>query len=101
MFLHVVMLKFKPGTGAAEHAAIEAFSARVRSECAGVLRYEYHPNVAARAQGFERAIYSIFESSAAHDAYQISPTHVAMKVFVGQITVDILVCDSEIGAGRV
>lgn len=101
MFLHVVMLKFKPGIGAAEHAAIEAFCTRVRHECAGVLRYEVHPNIAARAQGFEHAIYSVFESSAAHDAYQISPTHVAMKELMGQVMADILVCDSEIDAGRV
>jgi len=38
----------------------------------------------------------IFDSSAAHDAYQASPAHQEMKVYMMPYIEDLLACDMEL-----
>ncbi|MBO9680451.1 MAG: Dabb family protein [Acidovorax sp.] len=83
MYMHIVMLEFTPGADPAFLQQVQAYAVRVRQECEGVRLYHFGPNEAARAQGYTHAVVSLFDDSATHDAYQISPAHVAMKTYMG------------------
>jgi len=96
MFFHVVLMRYVDGAGAEVDREVQAYAARVRRECAGLVQYDYASNVASRAQGYDRVILAAFESSADHDAYQVSPVHQEMKARMGRFIADILVSDSEL-----
>lgn len=98
MFYHVVMMRFSAGADAAFHRRVEEFAERVRRECAGLLHYDYGRNVAERGKGYERVVLSVFESSPAHDAYQVSPVHQEMKAFMLPFIEDLVVCDADVPA---
>ncbi len=95
MFYHIVMLRFDDQAGPDFHARVADYAARVRRECAGVIRYDYGVNAAARGKGCSHAVLSLFESSAAHDAYQASPAHQEMKAFMMPRIAEIVACDAE------
>lgn len=83
MYMHIVMLGFTPEAGPAFLQQVQAYALRIRQECAGVRLYHFGSNEAARAQGYTHAVVSTFDDSRAHDAYQVSPAHVAMKTYMG------------------
>ena len=98
MFTHVVMMRFNaPADADPEvHCGIEAYAERVRRECAGLVQYDYTANLASRAKGCNRVIVAVFDSSAEHDAYQVSPVHTEMKTWMGTFIADIVVCDTDL-----
>ncbi len=79
MYLHIVMLAFGADAGPAFLERVEGHAARIRAECAGVRFYHFGRNESARARGYTHAVLSAFDDAAAHDAYQASPAHQAMK----------------------
>ena len=96
MFCHIVMMRLSNKAGPEFHAQVEAFAGRVRRESAGLIHYDYGVNVAGRGKGYDRVVLSIFESSAAHDAYQVSPVHQEMKAFMTPYIEDLVVCDTDL-----
>lgn len=82
MFIHLVMLEFKATADADFFAEVDRFAQRVRDECADVCLFEFGANEADRSQGYTHAVVSGFKDSNAHDVYQASAVHVAMKAFL-------------------
>jgi quinol monooxygenase YgiN len=96
MFYHIVMMRLNDRSDAGFHRQVEAYAQRVRAECSGLLRYDYCRNVAGRSQGYEHVILGVFESSAAHERYQVSPPHQAMKAYMMPFIADLVVFDSDL-----
>jgi hypothetical protein len=98
MFHHIVLMSFQPGTGPDFFAKAQHYCERVRAECAEVVTYFLADNIAARSDGLTHGIVGVFTSSAAHDAYQVSPVHQEMKAFMATRMDRIVVLDTETGA---
>ena len=98
MFYHIVMMRLNDKAGPEFHAQVEALAGHVRRECSALIHYDYGINVAARGKGYEHVVLSIFESSAAHDAYQVSPVHQEMKAFMTPYIEDLVVCDTDLAS---
>jgi quinol monooxygenase YgiN len=96
MFYHIVMMRLTAAPDADFQRRLEAFSQRIREECDGLLHYDYCRNVAARGLGYEHVIAAVFDSSDAHDRYQASPAHQAMKAYVMPFVADIVVFDGDL-----
>ena len=98
MFFHVLLMRFNADVPPDVDARVEAFAGRVRRECAGLVHYHYGANLASRAKHYDRTIISVFESSAAHDAYQVSPVHQEMKAQMNTWIADVVVSDFDTAA---
>jgi quinol monooxygenase YgiN len=96
MFYHIVMMRLAGPSEADFDRQVEAYAQRIRAECGGLLRYDYCRNEAARSQGYAHVIAAIFDSSEAHDRYQVSPVHQALAAYVKPFVADILVFDSDL-----
>lgn len=94
MFYHVVMMRFRD-PDQAFHERVRVYADRVRRELSYVRAYGYCRNEASRAQGFDWAIVAVFDSSADHDRYQVSPVHQEMKAFMMPHVADLVVCDAD------
>ena len=92
MIRHIVMWKLKDHAEGADRAAnLEKMRALLES-CAGMVPGMLAFTVATAQSGYE-ATYDIvldstFANSAALDAYQSHPQHVAMKPFIGAIRLE-------------
>jgi|GEM_PF-322607 len=93
MFLHVVMMQFSHSADAKFFVHVAELAERVRRECDGILMYHFGENVADRSQGYTHATSAAFASADAHDIYQASPAHTAMKDFMGPYIERIVVYD--------
>ena len=96
MFFHVLLMRFNADVPPGVDRVVESYAERVRRECKGLVHYHYGPNVASRAKGYDRTIVSAFESSTAHDDYQVSPVHQEMKALMNPLIADIVVSDLEV-----
>ena len=96
MFYHIVMMRFTAEADAEFHRQVETFSQRIRQECDGILHYDYCRNIAERGKSYEHVIISVFESGAAHDRYQVSSPHQAMKAYMTPFILDLVVCDNDL-----
>lgn len=96
MYLHIVLMALTPDADEAFLARVQTHCDRVRQECAGVLGYQFRTNEAARSQGLDYATVSMFESAAAHDAYQVSDAHVAMKADMAPYIARLVVFDGDV-----
>lgn len=94
MFIHVVMMSFRDGAGSAFHEQVQAYAARIRNECDGLVHYMYGPNEAGRSDGLTHAVVATFDDEAAHERYQVSPVHQEMKSFMAQRMDRVVVFDS-------
>ncbi|MGE4451813.1 Dabb family protein [Castellaniella sp.] len=92
-FLHVVMMRFGEGADARFHHQVRVHAQKVRDECAGILMYHYGENVADRSKGYTHATSALFVDAKAHDVYQTSPAHVAMKQYMMSHIKDMVVYD--------
>ena len=93
MFHHVVLMKFGSQAGPKFHAAVEAYSERVRNGFPRPERYVYRRNSASRADGLSFAIIAAFASAADHEQYQVSEVHLEMKDYMTSFIERIVVCD--------
>ncbi len=98
MFHHIVLMSFTPEADAAFFARAQHYVDRIRAECDGVIDYFMRENIAARSDGLTHGIVGVFTSSAAHDAYQVSPAHQEMKAFMTTRMARIVVLDTDQGA---
>ena len=96
-FYHMVLIRFHEPPDADFFAAVDGFVSRIRGAVPGLLHYYFGPNASDRGQGYTHVNLSIFESSAAHDAYQAHPLHHEMRDLMVP-HMDIVVCDYEVGA---
>lgn len=96
MFLHAVLMELSNEADAAFHARVERHCEAVRASCAGLVSYVYGPNQASRAAGLSWAVVGCFTDAAAHDAYQVSAAHVAMKTEMAPVIVRLVVLDTEV-----
>lgn len=95
MFHHIVLMKYSPQADAAFFDKVEEYCERVRRSSPNVRRYVHLRNEAARRDALDWVIVSSFESTQAHDAYQVSSLHQGMKAFMTPFIERIVVCDAE------
>lgn len=93
MFQHLVMMKLNDRVDAHFFSRVQQYVQRVKNECDGVLLYHFGENISDRSQGFTHATSSAFIDSEAHDRYQVSPAHVAMKAFMTEYIEQVVVYD--------
>lgn len=98
MFYHIVMMAFTPEADQAFFDRVEHYARRVRAECADVVTYAMTTNIASRGDGLTHGVVGAFQSSQAHDDYQVSPAHVEMKAFMSPFIARIVVLDGEVPA---
>lgn len=98
MFHHIVLMSFDKDVDAVFFARAQDYVERVKAECPGVVDYFMRQNIAARSDGLTHGIVGVFKDSIAHDAYQISPVHQAMKAFMTARMSRIVVLDTDQGA---
>jgi hypothetical protein len=89
MIKHIVMWKLKEHAEGADKATNAAKLKSLLDACANIVPGTLTFEVALAEPGYECTydvvLYSVFESSAALDAYQNHPQHVALKPFVAAI----------------
>ena len=93
MFHHLVLMAFTAQADQAFHDKVEGFAERIRRTAPRLRRYEFRRNVASRSDGLDWAVFGSFDSSADHDAYQVSEVHQQMKAFMTPYIARIVVCD--------
>lgn len=93
MFLHLVLMDFNENADDAFFRRVNEFAERIRSECRSVVIYHFSKNEADRSDGLDYAIVAGFETSEAHDDYQISALHVEMKNYMGPFIRRLVVYD--------
>lgn len=98
MFHHIVLMSFTPEADETFFAKAQHYVERVNAECEGVVGYFMSENRASRSDGLTHGIVGTFTSSAAHDAYQVSPVHQEMKAFMATRMARIVVLDTDQGA---
>ena len=98
MFFHVLLMRFNADVPPDVDREVRSFAERVRRECPGLVHYHYGANLASRSKDYDRTIVSVFESSAAHDAYQVSPVHQEMKSRMNTWIADVVVSDFDTAA---
>lgn len=96
MFLHIVMMRLDKKIGEIFFEQVNSLVERVSSECEGLVMFHFGKNEAERADGYEYVTSAIFVDAAAHDNYQISPAHTAMKSFMSPYIKDVVVYDASI-----
>lgn len=96
MFLHAVLMELSPAADDAFHARVQRHCEAVLAQCAGIVSYIYAPNQASRADGLTWAVVGCFTDAAAHDAYQASAAHVAMKTEMAPMIVRLVALDTEV-----
>ena len=74
-YYHVIMERYTAPFTSGEEREIADIYARIRTELAGCLGYYRGPNVSPYARDYTHVHLSIWESKAAHDAYQGHPLH--------------------------
>jgi len=94
MFLHIVMLTFTEHANTRFIDTVNEYVVRIKQECKGVLLYHFGENIADRSQGYTHAVCAAFEDANAHDAYQVSSVHLAMKTYMAPYIQRIVVYDS-------
>jgi hypothetical protein len=93
MFHHTVLLRLSPAADDAFLTRVAGFEAAIRSSCIGIRVYRLLPNVAQTNKGFTHALFSVFESRAAFQAYEGSAVHIELKTLLQPVVEDIVVAD--------
>jgi len=95
MFLHIVMMELTDDVDARFFHTVQDYAARMHQTCKGLIYYHFGENIADRAQGYTHAVCAAFMDAPAHDAYQVSSTHMAMKIFMTPYIRRMVVCDMD------
>lgn len=93
MFLHIVIMQFSDKADEQFFQQVARHAEDVRRECDGVLMYHFGENVAERSHGYTHATSAAFVDAHAHDVYQTSLSHMAMKQFMTPYIERIVVYD--------
>src|SRR5215470_15574659 len=97
MLLHIVFLKFKPGTTDAEIEDLNQSLAAVWKSIPGILEYHWGVNVSVEKleQGYHHGFVMKFTDAAARDNYLPHPLHLPIAEKGGRLGETILVYDLE------
>ena len=95
MFHHIVLMRLTEAADAGFFETVERYVQRMPRELPYVRGYALLRNVASRSKGYDWAIISRFDSSAAHEAYQVSNLHQEMKAYMTPFIAELLACDGE------
>lgn len=85
MFHHIVLAGFHSPLTPDDHAYFVQQCARIAKELSGVVRMEFVANVSTRSPDFTHAFVAQFVDDAAHDRYQASPLHDALRERFGRL----------------
>ncbi len=100
MIKHIVMWKLKDRAEGADKAANMARMKALLESCRGLVPGMGSFEVGLATPGLEATydvvLYSEFDSSAALDAYQHHPQHVAIKPFIGAVRLERQCIDYEV-----
>ena len=100
MVKHIVLFKLKDhaeGATKAENARLVKQKVEaLRGTVAGVVALEVGLNFEPSEAAYDLALYSVFESRAALDAYQVHPAHRVVAEFLGRVRAARVVVDYEI-----
>jgi len=96
MFLHIVMMAFTERANAQFFDTVQTYVVRMQQESKDLLLYHFGENTADRAQGYTHATCAAFVDADAHNAYQISPAHLAMKTYMAPYIARIVVYDGTV-----
>src|SRR3712207_2045872 len=91
VFLHVVMMQFTETADGEFRRRVLAYTQRVRDELPYVRSYHFGRNVAERGRNYPWAVIGVFDTSADHDRYQVSPVHQEMKAYMTPFIREIVV----------
>lgn len=96
MINHTVLFKLKEQTTATEKQALIDALQNLKSEISELKEIQVKENFSDRSKDFKVILFSLFNSKADLDAYQVHPAHVrVVKENVKPILEDILVSDIE------
>ncbi|MFO1324143.1 MAG: Dabb family protein [Burkholderiales bacterium] len=97
MFVHLVLIKWKPGVTRAD-PRVPAWEARFRTleqKCRGIVRFESGFNTTDRPVAYDYGINMAFATRADLDAYGPNPDHQDVVVALREIA-DWVICDYEV-----
>ena len=96
MFVHLVLIKLKPGVTRADPRvpAWEAMFAALEHKCTGIVRFEYGWNTTDRPIAFDFGVNMAFATRADLDAYGPHPDHQEVVVLLREIA-EWVICDYE------
>ena len=97
MFVHLVLVKLKPGVTRDDPrvAVWEAKFKELEHKCPGIVRFEYGWNTTNRPIAYDYGINMAFATRADLDAYGPHPDHQAVVALEREFA-DWLICDYEI-----
>ena len=99
MFVHLVLIKFKPGITRAD-ARVPAWQAKfaaLEHKCKGIVRFEHGFNVTDRPIAYDFGINMAFATRADLEAYGPNPDHQEVVAALREIA-DWVICDYEVAA---
>ncbi|MEO8507464.1 MAG: Dabb family protein [Betaproteobacteria bacterium] len=97
MFVHLVLIKFKPGITRAD-ARVPVWQAKfaaLEHKCKGIVRFEHGLNVTDRPIAYDYGINMAFATRADLEAYGPNPDHQEVVAALREIA-DWVICDYEI-----
>ena len=97
MFVHLVLIKLKPGVAREDprvQAWYESFVA-LKHQCTGIVRFEYGWNTTNRPIAYDFGVNMAFATRADLDAYGPNPAHQETVRMEREIA-DWLICDYEV-----
>lgn len=96
MFVHLVLIKFKPGVTRADPRvpAWEAKFKGLKDKCAGIVRFEFGYNFTDRPVAYDIGINMAFDTKENLVAYGPNPAHQEVVVALREIA-EWVICDYE------
>ncbi len=98
MFVHLVLIKLKPGVIRTDPRvkAWESMFAALEQKCSGIVRFEYGWNTTDRPIAYDFGVNMGFATRADLDAYGPHPAHQEVVAKLREIA-DWIICDYEVG----
>ncbi|OJU87368.1 MAG: hypothetical protein BGO13_15235 [Burkholderiales bacterium 66-5] len=93
MFHHLVLMGFKQALSESDRAFIEHHCELLQQVVPGLIRMRLVVNASKRSPQFTHAIVADFSGVQAHDHYQTTPEHDALRQFVAARTTQMVVLD--------
>jgi hypothetical protein len=87
------MMQIPSKTDELFYTKVQEFCDRIQAECAGLRSLQFVRNISDRSKDFNHAVVSSFDTSEAHDFYQITPAHLEFKEFIMPLVKNLVVLD--------
>ncbi len=96
MIRHLIFVKFKKGTSAADIANIEKGFQGLPSAIPEIKSFEYGRDVVRSERSYDFALVALFDDLAALDRYRVHPAHVAAATTMRASAESVLAVDFEL-----